>query len=316
MRKLKIPGTDIEISVISYGVANFGTEVKGSDADRLVSEYLASGGNILDTAHCYAFWEKDGLGASERELGACIRRLGCRESVVIVTKGGHPDGGPDYPRPKEFLSEKTINSDIQESLDRLGFDSIDIYFLHRDDGHTPVSEIIGMMNSLVKTGRIRNFGASNWSVERMEQANRYAQDNGLMGFSISQVQWSLAKPDWKITPDPVNRFVSSSELAYHSRTGMPLMAFSAAACGYFAGKGFDTGMFACAENSKKYQRSFDLSLELGCTPTQIAVSWLLHQPFPVIPLFSTGSMDHMREVMASETVRLSPEQVGWLSASD
>ncbi len=316
MRKIKIAFSEIEISDIAYGVANFGTEVTGSKADELTSEYISSGGNTLDTAHCYAFWEKGGLGVSEKELGAAIRRLGCRESVVIVSKGGHTDGGSDYPRPADFLSEKIIQSDLNESIDRLGYDIIDIYFLHRDDGITPVSEIIEMMNIHLRTGAIRVLGASNWSVERIESANSYAREKSLQGFSISQIAGSLAVPDWEVTTDPTMRYISTDEISYHTKSRMPVMAYSSTACGYFAGKGHDKGNYASKENEIRYRRSKELSVELECTPTQIAISWLLHQPFPVVPLFSTGKIEHMQEVMSSVKVTLSHEQVKWLNGSE
>ncbi len=313
MKKIKLSGSNIDVSVISYGVADFGTQINESNADQLISAYIEAGGNLLDTAHCYAFWEKNGLGASERALGASLKRLGCRDSVYIVSKGGHPDGGPAYQRPKEFLSETTISKDIDESLDRLGFDVIDVYFLHRDDGHTPVSEIIEMLNSHVKAGKIRTLGASNWSADRMDAANRYAESKGLLGFSVSQDQVSLVIPDWKITADPTNRYIDEDEVVFHTRTQIPVMAYSATAGGYFAGRGHDSGTFARPENTRKYERCLELSKEIGCTPTQVAIAWLLHQSYPVIPLFSSGSMDHVKEVMSSEKVELSSAQTSWLS---
>src|SRR5579862_7910396 len=126
MKQTTIPHTDLDVSVLSYGVAGFGTGARGEQADALLAQFLDSGGSFVDTAHCYAFWIAGGLGASEREVGASLRRLGCRNLVVIATKGGHSDGGPDYPRPADCMSARLLTQDLDESLERLGLESVDL----------------------------------------------------------------------------------------------------------------------------------------------------------------------------------------------
>src|SRR5439155_5807796 len=180
--------TDLEVSALCFGAGGFGTSVGGAAAERLVADFLAAGGNFFDTAHCYAFWRANGLGASERELGACLRRLGALDTAVIATKGGHPDMGPDYRRPADFLSRGVIAADLDDSLERLGLDCIPLYYLHRDDGLTPVGEIVETLNEEIGRGRVRYLGASNWSVARIAAANAYAAAHGLRGFVASQVQ--------------------------------------------------------------------------------------------------------------------------------
>src|ERR1043166_2480787 len=104
MESYRLPHTDLEVSALCLGTGSFGTSIKDGEADRLVAAFLEAGGNFFDTAHCYAFWKPNGLGASERELAACLRRLGALEGTVIATKGGHPDQGEAYPRPVDFLT--------------------------------------------------------------------------------------------------------------------------------------------------------------------------------------------------------------------
>ena len=314
--RLRIPHTELEVSPLCYGAGSFGTGVTGAEADKLLGAFIEAGGNFFDTAHCYAFWVEGGLGASERELAASLRRLGYLDQAVIATKGGHPDAGEDYRRPDYFLAEQVIASDIDDSLRNLGLDYIALYFLHRDDTRMPVSEIMDILNRKVEHGRIGALGASNWSVERIAEANAYAAAHGLQGFVASQVQWSLAEPDWKPTTDPTVRYVTQSDAAWYASSQIPITAYSATACGYFAGSGQQEGMFAHPTNTARYQRAQTLASQLNATPTQIALAYLLHQEATVIPLFSTTKLSHLEEIIGVTNVSLTSEQVRWLRDGD
>lgn len=317
MQTTTLPGTNLAVSTLCFGTADWGTGVPEDRAEELLTDYLDAGGSFLDTAHVYAFWKPGGLGASERTVGRLLERLGARGRVVVATKGGHPDNGPDYPRPADFLSASVLAADVAESLERLGVDTIDLYYLHRDDGRTPAGEIIERLNEHIRAGRVRYLGASNWSVARTSEANEYAARRGLQGFVASQVQWSLAVPQWTPTLDPTTRFVDEETAAFHGRTGdnaehytgLPVVAYSATASGYFAGKG---KAYETPENALRRGRANEVARQIGATPTQVAVAWLLHQPFPVFPAFSTSSREHLREILGAASLALTPEQVAFL----
>ena len=316
MRHHRIPGTDLEVSALCLGAGGFGTHVKGAEADRLVAAFLEAGGTFFDTAHCYAFWVPGGLGASERELAACLRRLGVIEQVVIATKGGHPDGGPGYPRPDRYLSPEVIAADVDDSLARLGADRIDLYYLHRDDVRVPVGEVVDALYGEVRRGRICCLGASNWSVERIAAANAYAARRERQGFAISQVQWSLAEPNWQVGPDPTMRFVTREDARRYASARLPVAAYSATAGGYFSDPERSGGPFDSPASRSRRARAVELAGRLGCTPTQVALAYLLHQEALVIPIFSTASLAHLSEAVASVDVSLTPEQVSWLREGD
>ena len=312
MRIRRLPGTELDVSSLCFGMGGFGTTTRGDKTDRLVAAYLEAGGNFFDTAHCYLFWEENGDGASERELGACLRRLGVRDTVVVATKGGHPDAGEKYRRPDAYLSEAVITSDIDESLERLGDARIDLYYLHRDDPRVPVAEIIGMMNREIERGRVRALGASNWSVERIAAANDYANRHGLHGFVVSSVMACLADPEWKIGSEPTMRCVTAAEETWHTTTQMPIVAYSATGGGFFARTSDAGGSSRNEANEARRERARSLAQQLGCSPTQIALAWLLHQPYPVLPLFGTTSPAHLAEILGSTAIALTPEQTQWL----
>jgi aryl-alcohol dehydrogenase-like predicted oxidoreductase len=314
MKNLRIAETELEVSALCYGMGGFGTAVKGEEAQRLYDTFRQAGGNFFDTAHCYAAWVEGGLGASERCLGECIRRGGDELRVVIATKGGHPAFLPGYPRPDRYLSPEVIASDISDSLERLGARRIDIYILHRDDTRLPVGEIIGTLNAEVARGRIRYLGASNWSVARIAEANRYAAAHRLRGFVISEPQWSLAHANAEPpTSDPAMRYLVDPDIAWHAASKLPVMAYSSTACGYFATGGqAAAATFDNPVSRARLARAQELALLRGCSVNQVALAWLMHQDFPAIPILGTTKMEHLQDAQGAAKVELSPEQVRWL----
>jgi aryl-alcohol dehydrogenase-like predicted oxidoreductase len=314
MNMFTLSGILLPVSPLSFGCGSLGTGAKRETALTLVREYFAAGGNFFDTAHCYAGWAPEGAGVSERELGRCVRELGIRQQCVIASKGGHP-GYPGYPRPDDFLAESVIASDIEESLNRLQMEVIDLYYLHRDDGKRPVGEIIEQLNGEIERGRLRALGASNWSVERIAEANAYAHAHGLQGFCISQVQWSLASPKWhteSFGPDPVNRTLGQKDLKFHIAADLPIAAYSATVGGYFADTEAGNRTYDTDTNRARRERARELATQLGATPTQVALAWLLCQPVRTVPVFGTNRPEHLQEIMGAVDVRLTPEQIRWL----
>ncbi len=314
MRRVRIPGTELAVSALCYGLGAFGTAVRGEDADRLYTTYREAGGNFFDTAHCYSFWVEGGLGASERALGDCLHRHGDRSEAVVATKGGHPDGGPAYRRPDRYLAPEVIVSDVGESLDRLGVDRIDLYYLHRDDPRVPVGEILGVLNAEIVRGRVRYLGASNWSTRRIAAANEHAQAHGLQGFVASQPQWSLAQPNAEPpTTDPATRFLMEDDVRWHATQEMAVIAYSSTARGYFATNGQAAkDAYDNAISRARLGRAQELARQLGRTPGQVALAYLMHQSFPVVPVLGTLSVEHLEEDLAAAQVQLTPEQVRWL----
>jgi aryl-alcohol dehydrogenase-like predicted oxidoreductase len=302
---MRIPNTDLNLSSLGMGTAGLGTELKGDDSNRLLDTYLELGGNSVDSAHCYACWIPGGIGASERAVGEWLRKSGARGHVAVATKGGHPpiDG---YPHPTEFLKPESLSEDVAQSLDRLGIDEIDLYYLHRDDGKTPVAEIIDALNGLKGT---RYFGASNWSVERVAEANAYAEKEGKKGFVALQNQWSLAIPTWSPTEDPTVRYVSNSDANWCDANNLPIFAYSSTSNGYFS-HDRDEGGF-CGNVSRR-ERAVEMATTLGCTPTQVAIAWLLNQNAPVVPLLGTTKVDRLKEGFGAIGIKLDSKTRDWL----
>ncbi|MGE5532523.1 MAG: aldo/keto reductase [Bacteroidota bacterium] len=304
--------TDLMVSPLCLGLGNWGSNLAGESAVALLDTFLSAGGNFVDTAHCYGFWGTGGVGASERELGAAMGALGCRERLVIATKGGHPACAGGYQRPDAYLSPEVLASDVSESLERLGTDWIDLYLLHRDDRRVPVGEIIEALNSHVALGQLRHLGASNWSVERIAAANEYATVHGLRGFGVSQVHFSLADPTWPVTDDPTMRTMTPEMLAWHAETRLPVMGYASSAGGFFAGRASAEAGYGTLGNFARRERAQALAAELGATPAQVALAYLLAQPFPTFPIVGTLNAEHLCEAVGSTRLELTEEQARWL----
>ena len=179
METVKIGKSGLQVTRVCVGTGRFGSAISEEESFRILDRYRELGGRAIDTAHIYAAWLPDGWGKSEITVGRWLQRTGVRGDMVIGTKGGHPNLETwEVSR----LTPKEIKQDLHESLDRLGLDAIDIYWLHRDDPAVPVPEILDALSEFTSNGLIRNYGASNWAVPRLKEAAEYAAGRGLSGF--------------------------------------------------------------------------------------------------------------------------------------
>jgi len=315
---IKIPGTDVALSEFCLGTAPFGAGLDEALLNRLYEQYRAAGGNVFDTAHCYCFWLPQGAGSSERMVGKLIAAHGDRDNVIIASKGGHPGAGPAYDRPPAYLSPQVVDRDIAESLENLGLSTIDVFFLHRDDRRVPAGEIIDTLNRHVAAGRLRVLGASNWTMARIAEANTYAAAHGLKGFAISEPQFSLAQTNApEPTDDGLGRYLYDADIAWHERTGLPVMCYAPTANGYFAtgGQNAKDG-FDNAVSQGRLRRAATLGTRLGATPNQMALAFLRAQKFPVVPILGTTNPEHLADALAAARFRLTPAQVIYLRDGD
>lgn len=321
MERMELPGTDLLVSPVCYGTARFGSEVLGDELDRLMALFRDAGGNFLDTAHCYAFWLPQGAGCSERALGDYMRRNG-KGDLVVATKGGHP-GAEGYRKVEHWLSPERIEADVDDSLGRLGLDTIDLYWLHRDETCLPVSVIVEALNKEIRRGRIRWLGASNWRPIRIAEANAYATAHGLQGFVASQPEWSLAKknkPNIDAKADATNGnvmlFLEEQEQEWHRQTRLPVVPYTASAGGYFASGGTSSAP-ACdnAVSRSRLARAQAVAAEVGATAGQVALAWLMRQSFPVFPIIGPRNPGHLREDMGATRCCLSADQVAFLTGT-
>jgi predicted dehydrogenase/aryl-alcohol dehydrogenase-like predicted oxidoreductase len=269
----------------------------------MLDDYFESGGNCFDSAYIYAG------GWSDRLLGQWIRNRGIREQVVILAKNAHsPLCRPEY-----------VKSQLMEILERMQLDYVDLLMAHRDNPEIPVGEFVEAFNELKRAGYVRAFGGSNWSVERVEAANAYAKNKGLAGFSAVSNNFSLARmvdPVWAgciASSDPESR-------AWFTKTQMPLMAWSSLARGFFVwGDPNDRShpdLARCwysQDNFQRLARAKELAKQKGVKPVNIALAYVLSQPFPTFALIGPANLEEMSICLRGLEVELTPEELRWLN---
>jgi len=175
----EIGGLNKKVSRIFLGTA-ISPFLDGKEADDLLDQMYALGINAFDSAR--------GYGLSERVLGHWVKHKKNREEVVILTKCGNAT-----PTGTVHIDRDVMTNELKRSLSELGTDYVDILLLHRDDANTPIAEYLETFNDFVREGIIKSFGVSNWTVERIQEANAYAAEHGLCPFSISSPNFGLAE---------------------------------------------------------------------------------------------------------------------------
>lgn len=237
----------LKVSPVVLGTDVYGTVLSEKDAFAMLDNYTQLGGNTIDTARMYACWEPNGGGKSEETIGKWLKLRGGRDKTIISTKCAHP---PIENMSMHRLDRAEILSDVDKSLLALGTDYIDILWLHRDDIGVEVECIIDTLNTLVKQGKIRCFGASNWTAKRMAQANTYAAGSGQEGFVASQIKWSLASTSPTFADDPTLVEMNSEEYPFYDETKLGVFAFASQAKGFFQ-KYHKSGEQALSDKSKE-----------------------------------------------------------------
>lgn len=299
------------------------------EAFDLLDAVAEAGATSFDLANNY------GHGLNERIFGAWAAQNGDPERWFIVTKGGHPEEG------RARVTPADVRSDLEQSLASIGVDAIDLYLLHRDDESVPVDEIVDFLEAFRSEGLIRAYGGSNWRLPRIEAAQDYARRNGFAGFSASSPNFSLAIP--KAAPWPgcvsLGGQGEAAARAYYQRTGMPVLAWSSLAMGYFAlqsepseSKAFTNRaagdakpaakgalpyqVFETTENRGRKARALRLAADEGCSATEIAFRYVLNQPFDVYPITGCRSGDEYVSLRRASERPLAPATVRWLESGD
>jgi len=303
MRYGRVDGIDKDISQMVMGCDNQETY---THAAALFDDWLERGGNAFDTAHLYYG------GLQERLLGQWLKARGVRDEVVILSKGGHP---PD-------CHPEAISRQLLESQERMLIDHAEIYILHRDNGDVPVGEFVDVLNEQVAAGRIGVFGGSNWSLDRVAQANAYAEKNGKQGFGVLSNNLSLAEmmtPVW----DGCLHISDTVSRERIKAMGLPNFAWSSQARGYFLPEelrlrlGLDNyGVWDGPANRSRRQRAYELAEKYNVSPINIAAAYVLCQKFPSFALIGPRSIHETVTSLPALDLELTEEEITWLWDGD
>ena len=319
MRYGTLPGLEKPVSRLVQGTVMV-SSAEAERSFRLLDEVYALGCTAFDTAHVY------GDGDNERTVGRWVRERGLRDEVVIIAKGAHHNADRNRVTPFD------ITADLHDSLARFGFDEIDLYVLHRDDLAVPVGPIIDVLNEHQRSGKVRAFGASNWSQARFEEANRYAAEHSLTPFAVSSPNFSLAEQVQEPWPGCVSIGGPSGEAAraWYQEQGTPLLTWSSLAGGFFSGRfrrdnldSFESYLdklcvssYCYEENFERLERAEKLAREKGVSLPQLALAYVTSQPLDIYALVGCNSGAEFEANLGALNLQLSEEECRWLESSD
>ena len=305
MKKQVLCGTDIEALPIALGTADFGAKVSREDAYYMMDKFVDMGGSIIDTALIYSDWIPGERSRSEKTIGGWLKKSGKRSEVIISTKGAHHDiENGNSPR----LRREDILGDIEKSLTHLECGVIDIYWLHRDCPDMEVGGVVETLDYIVKSGKARYCGVSNWTAARIAEANRYAEEHGLCRICASQIQYNIADNVPEVE-DKTLVAMNDAEYGFYKQTKMPVFAFSAQAKGFFTkldNMGAEElsktpyAKYLTDRNKEIYNYLKEVSLDSGVSVNAAAVAELIRtSDFQVVPIAGCRTAEQLEDTMTA-----------------
>lgn len=305
MKQIHIPHTDLNLFPLGLGTVKAGLSWDGADADRIFDAFLDAGGNLIDTAHVYSDWVKPEVARSERVIGDWLQRSGKRNRVILSTKGGHPDMTADTPDlHKSRMTPADMRADLEASLKQLKTDVIDLYFYHRDNTEQSIEELIETMETFRKEGKIRYYACSNWSVERMQEADAFCREKGYRGFAANQSLLNLGYQYMNPLADDTLAYADPEMQAYHrNNSNNLLMPYSGVCNGFFhvyAAKGKDAvknSPYFTEGNIRMAERVLALCKQYHATVSQVVLGFFACRDFACLPLYGPKNAEQLLEAM-------------------
>jgi hypothetical protein len=311
MRALGESGIETPRLVLGGNV--FGWTAKGEAAFAILDRFAEAGGVMIDTADVYSAWVPGHQGGeSETLLGEWLKRRGGNRGVAIATKVGMlpMTGEPD-------LTPARIAAAADASLRRLGVETIDLYYAHQDDAKTPLAETLAGFDALVRAGKVRAIGASNYSAERLGEALNLSAREGLARYDVLQPEYNL------MTRGKYEGALQ--DLCVAQSVGV--LPYYGLASGFLTGKYRSEADFGKSirggrmeaylnDRGRRVLAALDaVAAEAGATPAQIALAWLAAQPGIAAPIASATSVAQLEELLGVLTLELSVEQLERLTAA-
>ncbi|MFG2652816.1 aldo/keto reductase [Streptomyces sp. NPDC048436] len=307
----KLGSSDLEVFPLSLGGNVFGWTADEAQSFAVLDAYTAAGGNFIDTADVYSAWVPGNKGGeSETVIGNWLVSRGRRSDVVLATKvGAHPD--------YKGLTAGTIKSGVEESLRRLRTDYIDLYYTHYDDPTVPVEEIIGALDDLVTSGKVRAIAASNVTPERLQEFLDFSDREGLARYAALQPHYNLVSRDTYEGP--------LQEVA--SRSGLAAVPYYALASGFLTGKyrpgtqvdsarAEGAGKHLQTERGLRVLAALDvIAQERGAEIATVALAWLAAQPTVAAPIASARTVEQLPALLAVGELELTESEVSALTAA-
>ncbi len=311
MQKRALGKSGLEIVPLVFGGNVFGWTADEATSFRLLDAFVDRGFDAIDTANVYSVWIPGHQGGeSETILGKWFARSGKRGQVLLATKVGFKMGDGSQGLKKDYILRS-----VEDSLKRLQTDVIDLYQSHTDDAETPLEETLGAYHELLKSGKVRAIGASNYKGARLAEAEDVAQQHRLPAYSTLQPEYNL-----------YDREKYETDLApVAERFGLGVIPYFSLASGFLTGKYQSLEDTKGAKRGSRVEKYFDdrglrilkalkrVSDETGAQQASVALAWLLAQPTITAPIASATSVEQMDALFAAVDLNLSAEQVKTLT---
>jgi aryl-alcohol dehydrogenase-like predicted oxidoreductase len=307
MERRKLGNSGLEVAPLALGGNVFGWTADEPTSFRILDTFVAAGGNLVDTADVYSAWAPGNKGGeSETVLGKWLERPGNREKVLVATKVGK-EMGPD----KKGLSKSYILRAAEDSLRRLRTDRIDLYQSHADDPGTPLEETLEAYAQLIREGKVRAIGASNYHAERLSQALEVSGRHGYPAYRCLQPLYNL-----------YDRAEYERELApLCLEKGLGVIPFFPLASGFLTGK-YRSEKDLEGRPRRRYVESYlnDRGIRIlealdrvaeahRSTPATVSLAWLLTRPGVTAPIASATSLDQLVDLIVATRLELDPSSI-------
>jgi aryl-alcohol dehydrogenase-like predicted oxidoreductase len=311
MKTVPFGQTREQVSALCLGAMYYGTSVDRETSYRLLDQYVDAGGTFIDTANIYAWWSEGGKGGeSESLLGQWMKERKNRDKLFIASKVGF-----GYGDVKQGLKGSQIISECEKSLRRMGIETIDLYYAHVDDSNTPIGETMGAFDQLVRAGKVRRLGASNFRAWRLELAHWVSQSNELAEYNCVQQRYTYLQPRAGTSFSP-QLAANDDLLDYCRRRSLTLLAYSPLLAGAYTRADKTLGdQYRSEDNQQRLQMLREVASEQEATPNQIILAWMLQSDPLVVPVFSASNEDQMKENLCALDIHLSDDQMNRLNTA-
>jgi len=311
MEKRKLGNSGLEVAPLAFGGNVFGWTVDEPTSFVLLDAFVEAGFNLIDTADMYSRWVQGHSGGeSETIIGKWLKRSGKRAKVIIASKVGK-EMGPN----SQGLSKTYILQAVEDSLRRLQTDYIDLYQSHDDDPETPLEETLEVYDQLIRQGKIRAIGASNYSAQRLAQSLEISEQTGYPRYESLQPLFNLYdRVDYEKELEPLCR-----------EKGLGVISYFSLASGFLTGKyrsKDDLSKGARGDFVKKYlnERGFRIietldrvAQQYNMTPVKVALAWLISHPSITAPIASATNLEQLNELIEATTIELNPSVIDLLN---
>jgi aryl-alcohol dehydrogenase-like predicted oxidoreductase len=302
MKKRKLGKSSIEVAPLALGGNVFGWTADEPTSFRLMDAFVDAGLNLIDTADVYSVWVPGHQGGeSETVIGNWLKRSGRRKDVVIATKVGNVMS-PE----KKGLSKPYILRAVEDSLRRLQTDSIDLYQSHVDDPATPIEETLEAYAELVRAGKVKAIGASNFTAERLTASLDVSKQRGYPSYVSLQPHYNLVeRADYETNLEPVC-----------VENGIGVIPYFGLASGFLTGKYRSEADLAKSPRGSRVQKYLnehglrvlsaldEVAKQHNSTPARVALAWLMARPSITAPIASATNLDQLKDLIAATELEL------------